>query len=251
MTLTPFTSDLLSEVSHGFFTRMGGSSTGIYHGLNCGKGSGDRPDAIQSNRAAVADFFRRPADHLQSVHQTHSSQVQILTAPLTAAPKADAMVTATAGVILGVLTADCQPVLFHDAKARVIGAAHAGYRGAKLGILQNTLAAMETLGAQRQDICAVIGPCISQKAYEVGPEFLDDICHDAPDALRFFAQGKGDRYQFDLPSYSLDQLRAAGVKEAAWTGHCTYSAPDQFYSYRRSVHEQQPDYGRLISCICL
>ena len=251
MTLTPLTSDLLSEVSHGFFTRMGGSSTGIYHGLNCGKGSGDRPAAVQSNRAAVADFFGQPADHLQSVHQTHSSQVQILTAPLTAAPKADAMVTATAGVILGVLTADCQPVLFHDAKARVIGAAHAGYKGAKLGILQNTLAAMETLGAQRQDICAVIGPCISQRAYEVGPEFLDDICHDAPDALRFFAQGKGDRYQFDLPSYSLDQLRAAGVKEAAWTGHCTYSAPDQFYSYRRSVHEQQPDYGRLISCICL
>ena len=251
MTLTPLTSDLLSEVSHGFFTRMGGSSTGIYHGLNCGNGSGDRPESVQSNRAAVADFFGRPADHLQSAHQTHSAQVQILTAPLTAVPKADAMVTATAGVILGVLTADCQPVLFHDAKARVIGAAHAGYKGAKLGILQNTLAAMETLGAQRQDICAVIGPCISQKAYEVGPEFLDDICHDAPDALRFFAQGKGDRYQFDLPSYSLDQLRAAGVKEAAWTGHCTYSAPDQFYSYRRSVHEQQPDYGRLISCICL
>ena len=251
MTLTPLTSDLLAEVSHGFFTRMVGSSTGIYRGLNCGKGSGDRPAAVQSNRAAVADFFGQPADHLQSVHQTHSAQVQILTAPLTAAPKADAMVTATAGVILGVLTADCQPVLFHDAKARVIGAAHAGYRGAKLGILQNTLAAMETLGAQRQDICAVIGPCISQKAYEVGPEFLDDICHDAPDALRFFAQGKGDRYQFDLPSYSLDQLRAAGIKEAAWTGHCTYSAPDQFYSYRRSVHEQQPDYGRLISCICL
>ena len=251
MTLTPLTSDLLAEVSHGFFTRMVGSSTGIYRGLNCGKGSGDRPAAVQSNRAAVADFFGQPADHLQSVHQTHSAQVQILTAPLTAAPKADAMVTATAGVILGVLTADCQPVLFHDAKAGVIGAAHAGYKGAKLGILQNTLAAMETLGAQRQDICAVIGPCISQKAYEVGPEFLDDICHDAPDALRFFAQGKGDRYQFDLPSYSLDQLRAAGVKEAAWTGHCTYSAPDQFYSYRRSVHEQQPDYGRLISCICL
>ncbi|MGB4518614.1 MAG: peptidoglycan editing factor PgeF [Planktomarina temperata] len=251
MTLTPLTSDLLSEVSHGFFTRMGGSSTGIYHGLNCGKGSGDRPDAVQSNRAAVADFFGRPADRLQSVHQTHSAQVQILTAPLTAAPKADAMVTATAGVILGVLTADCQPVLFHDAKARVIGAAHAGYKGAKLGILQNTLAAMETLGAQRQDICAVIGPCISQKAYEVGPEFLEEICHDAPDALRFFAQGRGDRYQFDLPSYSLDQLRAAGIKEAAWTGHCTYSAPDQFYSYRRSVHEHQPDYGRLISCICL
>ena len=251
MTLTPLTSDLLAEVSHGFFTRMGGSSTGIYHGLNCGKGSGDRPDAVQSNRAAVADFFGRLADRLQSVHQTHSAQVQILTAPLTAVPKADAMVTATAGVILGVLTADCQPVLFHDAKARVIGAAHAGYKGAKLGILQNTLAAMETLGAQRQDIRAVIGPCISQKAYEVGPEFLDDICHDAPDALRFFAQGKGDRYQFDLPSYSLDQLRAAGIKEAAWTGHCTYSAPDQFYSYRRSVHEHQPDYGRLISCICL
>ena len=251
MTLTPLTSDLLAEVSHGFFTRMVGSSTGIYRGLNCGKGSGDRPAAVQRNRAAVADFFGQPADHLQSVHQTHSAQVQILAAPLTDAPKADAMVTATAGVILGVLTADCQPVLFHDAKAGVIGAAHAGYRGAKLGILQNTLAAMETLGAQRQDICAVIGPCISQKAYEVGPEFLDNICHDAPNALRFFAQGKGDRYQFDLPSYSLDQLRTAWVKEAAWTGHCTYSAPDQFYSYRRSVHEQQPDYGRLISCICL
>ena len=251
MTLKPFTSDLLADVSHGFFTRIGGSSTGIYHGLNCGRGSDDRPEAVQSNRTAITDFFRQPADHLQSVHQIHSPQVQILTAPQTDAPKADAMVTATAGMILGVLTADCQPVLFHDAKASVIGAAHAGHKGAKLGVLQNTLAAMEALGAQRQDICAVIGPCISQRAYEVGPEFLEDICQDTPEALRFFAQGKGDRYQFDLPSYSLNQLRAARIKEAVWTGHCTYSAPEQFYSYRRSLHENQPDYGRLISCICL
>ena len=251
MTLTPLKSDLLAQVPHGFFTRIGGSSTGLYHGLNCGRGSDDAPAAVQNNRRAIAHFFGQPADHLQSVHQIHSANVQILTTPLTDAPKADAMVTASAGVILGVLTADCQPVLFHDATAGVIGAAHAGHKGAKLGVLQNTLAAMETLGARRQDICAVIGPCISQKAYEVGPEFLEDICHDAPEALRFFAQGKGDRYQFDLPSYSLEQLRAAGVKEATWTGHCTYSAPDQFYSYRRSVHEHQPDYGRLISCICL
>ena len=147
MTLAPLTSDLLADVPHGFFTRIGGSSTGIYSGLNCGRGSDDRPEAVQSNRTAVADFFGQPADHLQSVHQIHSPQVQILTAPLSDAPKADAMVTITAGLILGVLTADCQPVLFHDAKAGVIGAAHAGHRGAKLGVLQNTLAAMEDLGA--------------------------------------------------------------------------------------------------------
>jgi len=189
--------------------------------------------------------------HLVSVHQVHSPDVATLTAPFSEKPKVDAMVTATPGLALGVLSADCQPVLFADTKAGVIGAAHAGWKGTQAGVLEATLDAMEALGADRARICAVIGPSISQRAYEVGPEFMEDFLLDDPDSDRFFAGGEGDRVQFDLPGYGLARLRAAGVGNAEWTGHCTYSDPARFFSYRRATHAGEADYGRLIAAIRL
>jgi polyphenol oxidase len=159
------------------------------------------------------------------------------------------MVTATPGLALAVLTADCQPVLFADAAAGVVGAAHAGWKGALDGVLEATLDAMEGLGADRSRTVAVIGPTISQAAYEVGPEFVERFLDADPENARFFAGGQGDRAQFDLPGYGLHRLRAAGVGEAIWTRHCTYADPARFFSYRRSVHHREADYGRLISAI--
>ncbi len=181
----------------------------------------------------------------------HSADVVTLDAAPTERLRADGMVTRQPGLALGILTADCQPVLFADRTAGVIGAAHAGWRGALSGVLEAVLDAMEGLGAQRADTVAVIGPTISQQAYEVGPEFLDTFLAEDPDYSRFFAQGKGDHYQFDLPAFGLHRLRSAGVGHAEWTRHCTYSMPDRFYSYRRSVHLAEADYGRLISIIRL
>jgi YfiH family protein len=188
---------------------------------------------------------------LVGVHQVHSADVITVTEPLDEKPRADALVTATPGLALSVLTADCQPVLFADQKAGVIGAAHAGWRGALDGILEATLEAMEALGAHREDIVAVIGPTISQAAYEVGPEFLDEFLMDDPDNARFFANGAGDRYLFDLPAFGLHRLRRAGIGEAQWNRHCTYADPDRFYSYRRTTHAGEADYGRLLSAIRL
>ena len=159
------------------------------------------------------------------------------------------MVTDQPGLALAILTADCQPVLFSDPIAGVIGAAHAGWRGALDGILENTLDKMETLGAKRAQILAVIGPSISQRVYEVGPDFFDNFTMDESDNERFFVNGTDDRLQFDLIGFGLFKLRQAGVGHAEWTGHCTYSEPDRFYSYRQATHRKQPDYGRLISVI--
>ena len=161
------------------------------------------------------------------------------------------MVTDQPGVALGVLTADCQPVLFADADAGVIGAAHAGWKGAQGGVLGATVDAMERLGAKAPRIRAVIGPTISQRSYEVGPEFFDTFTADAPENDRFFIQGTGDRLMFDLPAYGLHRLREAGVGHAEWTRHCTYSDPSRFFSYRRTTHAGEADYGRLIAAICL
>ncbi|MFM7445191.1 MAG: peptidoglycan editing factor PgeF, partial [Tabrizicola sp.] len=171
--------------------------------------------------------------------------------PLSIRPEADALVTSTPGLLLAVLTADCQPVLFADAGAGVIGAAHAGWRGAVDGVLEATVDAMEGLGARRQNITAVIGPTISQAAYEVGPEFLDRFRAEDEASTRFFTNGPGDRLLFDLPGYGLYRLRQAGVGHAEWTGHCTYRDPVRFYSYRRTTHAGEADYGRLISTIRL
>lgn len=248
--LEMITSDAL-QPRHGFFTRKGGASSGIFSGLNCGTGSSDQAEIVAINRARVAHAMGLAPEQLQTVHQVHSADVQVVTAAGEPPLKADAMVTATAGVALGILTADCQPVLFADAEAGVIGAAHAGWRGAKDGILEATVAAMEGLGARRQAISAVIGPCISQAAYEVGPEFFETFTDDDPTAQRYFANGQGDRMLFNLPRYGLDRLRAAGVGQSEWTHHCTFSDAARFYSFRRTTHAKEADYGRLISVIRL
>lgn len=251
MTLEIITSDSLSRYRHGFFTRKGGASSGIFAGLNCGTGSTDQSEIVAINRSRVANALDLPLKHLTTVHQVHSARAITVDAPLTEPrPKADALVSATPGMGLAILTADCQPVLFADPVAGVIGAAHAGWRGARDGVLETTIEAMLELGATRDTIRAVIGPTISQRAYEVGPEFFEDFIAEDPVNTRFFAGGAGDRMQFDLPAYGLHRLRSAGV-EAEWTRHCTYSDPDRFYSYRRTTHAKEADYGRLISVIRL
>lgn len=244
------TSDHL-PVRHGFFTRRGGVSAGIFAGLNCGPGSSDQSDVVAMNRAIVARSIGVEEGALLTLHQVHSADVVTVTAPFTDRPRADAMVTVVPNLALGVLTADCQPVLFADADAGVIGAAHAGWRGTLSGVLEATVAAMEALGARRGNIAAVIGPTISQSAYEVGPEFLASFTSTDPTLARFFQPGQGDRMLFDLPGYGLHRLRAAGVGRAEWTGDCTYADPERFYSYRRTTHAGEADYGRLISVIRL
>ena len=253
MTLEILTADALTPLRHGFFTRRGGASSGVYAGLNCGGGSGDQSEIVAINRARVAQAMGAAQDALASVHQVHSADVVTVTAADDSLrqTRADAMVTDRPGLVLSVLTADCMPVLLADTRAGVIGAAHAGWRGALAGVLAATLDTMEALGAQRDAVSAVIGPCISQRAYEVGPELLDAFLAEDEANASFFANGTGDRYLFDLPGFGLSALRAAGVGHAEWTRHCTYSQPDLFYSYRRSTHEGAADYGRLISAIRL
>jgi hypothetical protein len=244
------TSDAL-PVRHGFFTRKGGASSGIFAGLNCGTGSTDLAEAVAINRARVAEALGVGDRVLLGVNQVHSADVLTVTMPFLDRPRADAMVTRRPGLALSVLTADCQPVLFSDPVAGVIGAAHAGWRGAKDGVLEATLTAMEALGARRTDTRAVIGPTISQPSYEVGPEFFEAFTDDDRATTRFFVNGTGGRFLFDLPGYGLWRLRNAGVGRAEWTGHCTYRDPDRFYSFRRATHAGEADYGRLISAIRL
>ena len=251
MSLQTITSDSLAPLTHGFFTRIGGASSGVFEGLNCGTGSSDQSDVVAINRARVADHMGVASDHLLGVHQHHSAEAITVDKATAERPKADGLVTATQGLALSILTADCQPVLFADAKAGVIGAAHAGWKGALDGVLEATIDAMETLGAKRANISAVIGPCISQKAYEVGPEFLDRFLNEDPSYASFFAGGSGDRVHFDLAGFGLHRLRHAGVGRAEWTRHCTYSDATRFFSYRRSVHAKEADYGRLISTISM
>lgn len=251
MTLEILTSDDLHGTRHGFFTRRGGASSGVFEGLNCGQGSSDLAEAVAINRARVAQAMSVDPEALMGVHQIHSPDVVTLHDSTPARSRADALVTATPGLALSILTADCQPVLFSDPQNGVIGAAHAGWKGALAGVLENTVTAMEQLGAERAQITAVIGPSISQTAYEVGPEFHESFVAQNPDHSRFFASGTNGRYQFDLPAFGLETLRRTGIKQASWTRHCTYSDPDRFYSYRRSCHAQEADYGRLISVIRL
>ncbi|MEL7467723.1 MAG: peptidoglycan editing factor PgeF [Pseudomonadota bacterium] len=245
----PIRSDVLDGIAHGFFTREGGVSEGIYSGLNGGQGSKDAPEAVAENRRRITDHLG--AAHLASVNQVHSPDCIVVDGPLEERPRADAMVSNTPGIAIAVLTADCTPVLFADREAGVIGAAHAGWKGAIGGVLETTLDTMITLGADRARIEAAIGPVISQRAYEVGPEFVERFLDEDPDNARFFAGGQGDRAMFDLPGYCRERLRAAGIDRAEWIGHCTYSDEKRFYSYRRSCHRSEPDYGRLVSAIRL
>lgn len=251
MTLEIITHPTLHGTPHGFFTRKGGASSGVFAGLNCGYGSSDQHDIVGINRARVAGALDLPPNQLISVHQIHSADAVAVTAPLPTPVKADALVTATRGIALSILTADCQPVLFADRQAGVIGAAHAGWKGALCGVLDETVRQMEMLGAMRANITAVIGPSISQPNYEVGPEFRDQFVAVDPSYDRFFVAGDGDRLHFDLTAFGLFRLRDSGVQQANWTQHCTYADAKRFFSYRRSVHHKQADYGRLIAAIRL
>jgi len=243
----------LSGIRHAFFTRQGGVSEGIYASLNGGIGSSDEPAKVRENRRRMAEALSIAPDALISVYQVHSPDAVIVEGPWRGdRPKADAMVTATPGLALGITTADCGPVLFADAQARVIGAAHAGWRGAVTGVLESTIAAMERLGAQRNRIVAVLGPTISQKAYEVGPDFIRRFAEEAPGHERFFKEAeRPDHAMFDLPGFIGARLEAAGIGAFTDLGLCTYCDEERFFSYRRTTHRKEPDYGRLISAIAL
>ena len=243
----------LSGIRHAFFTRQGGVSEGIYASLNGGIGSSDEPAKVRENRRRMAEALSIAPDALISVYQVHSPDAVIVEGPWRGdRPKADAMVTATPGLALGITTADCGPVLFADAQARVIGAAHAGWRGAVTGVLESTIAAMERLGAQRNRIVAVLGPTISQKAYEVGPDFIRRFAEEAPGHERFFKEAeRPDHAMFDLPGFIGARLEAAGIGAFTDLGLCTYCDEERFFSYRRTTHRKESDYGRLISAIAL
>ena len=242
----------LPGVSHGFFGRRGGVSSGLYGSLNAGRGSGDEAVLVQRNRARIARAMGLAADRLAGVYQVHSARAVALDAPWPdAPPKADALVTRAPGLGLSILTADCAPVLLADAGAGVIGAAHAGWRGALDGILEATLLAMEELGANRGDLHAVIGPCISQPSYEVGPEFAERFMAQDEAAGRFFTAGEGDRQHFDLPGYCARRLHKAGAGQVHSMGLDTCAMKRDFFSYRRACQRGEPDYGRNISVISL
>ncbi|AZN71171.1 peptidoglycan editing factor PgeF [Georhizobium profundi] len=254
----PIESDLIAQatsgtpIRHGFFTRHGGVSQGIYQGLNVGLGSNDERDAVIENRVRVCGHFNRSIDDLATPHQIHSPDVVVATGSFgDERPKADAVVTNIPGVVIGVLTADCGPILFCDPDAGVVGAAHAGWRGALTGVLENTIAAMENLGADRRSIRASLGPSISVRNYEVGPEFVERFTDADPDNQRFFADSdRAGHAMFDLPAYTLHRLKRAGVA-AESTGHCTYEDEAAFFSYRRTTHRGEPDYGRQIAAIAI
>jgi hypothetical protein len=238
-------------VRHGFFTREGGVSTGLYGGLNVGLGSGDERAAVLENRARVAAHLGVAPASLCTPHQIHSPRAVVATAPWTERPEADAVVTDRPGLALGVLAADCGPVLFADAQARVIGAAHAGWKGALDGVLEATIEAMAGLGAEPARIVAVLGPSISQTNYEVGPEFVSRFVSADPANERWFATSARPGHSlFDLNGYTIDRLGKAGVRASA-LGCCTYADEGRFYSYRRTTHRAEPDYGRQISAIVL
>lgn len=240
-------------LSHGFFTRDGGHSTGLYASLNCGLGSDDDRQRVINNRAMVAERLEVAPDHLLTVYQVHSPDVACVTEPFSGPlPKVDAMVTTAPGLALGILTADCAPVLFADTKAGVIGAAHAGWKGAITGVLEATVAAMIDQGAKHERITAVIGPTISRYAYEVGPEFVMRFSDEAAENESLFHPSERDGHAyFDLSAYCLKRLRNAEVGTVADLGICTYSDEDRFFSYRRTTHRGEPDYGRQISAIAL
>lgn len=249
----PIQSDTLKDkaITHGFFTRIGGASTGIYEGLNVGLGSDDERETVLENRRRVARTMDVTDDKLMMVYQVHSSDVANANTPwdMQDRPKLDAMVCSTPGTAIGVMTADCGPVLFCDSENHVVGAAHAGWKGATGGILENTISAMEKLGAKRENIAAVLGPTISQKHYEVGPEFVDNlIALNASNDAYFIPSENEHHAMFDLPAYIIERLKADGIN-ASWTGDCTYADEEQFFSYRRKTHRNEADYGRQVSVI--
>jgi hypothetical protein len=242
----------LDGVRHGFFTRLGGVSDGIYASLNCGPGSRDVDENVAQNRALVAELLEIEPAGLLTVYQKHGSDAVVADKPWKTTPEADAIVTSKPGLAIGILTADCAPVLFCDVEAGVIGAAHAGWRGALAGIVEATVKAMGKLGAKPERIVAAIGPAISQEAYEVGAEFMNQFIVQEPDGSTFFItdEGTGEPH-FDLVGYVGERLARAGVSAVAELGLCTYCDETRLFSYRRSQHHGEDDYGRQISAIVL
>ncbi|MFC0205180.1 peptidoglycan editing factor PgeF [Novosphingobium soli] len=244
---------LLEGLPHGFLGRSGGVSTGDVAGLNVGHGAGDDPASVARNRALATDAVL-PGVRLVTVYQVHSALCTVAGDPLWAEaerPHADALVTDRPGRLLGILTADCAPVLLADRSAGVVGAAHAGWKGAIQGVTDATIAAMEGLGARRASIVAAVGPCIASPSYEVDQAFRDRFLAEGPDNPRHFAEGRPGHWHFDLEGYLMGRLRAAGIGHVEGLGLDTYAAPQRFYSYRRATHRQEPAYGRQISLIGL
>ena len=244
----------LPHIRHGFFTREGGISGGIYESLNCGPGSKDDPEHVRENRARVAAAMEAAPDALLTLYQVHSPDAVYAASPWNSdtRPEADAMVTGEKDLALGILTADCVPVLFADKEKPIVGAAHSGWKGALDGVLQATVTAMEALGARRDRISATLGPTLAQASYEVGPEFRDRfLAMDAENARYFHQPDDAPRPFFDLPGFIRRQAEVAGVARFHDLARDTYPEQELFYSYRRSVHRGEPDYGRLISAIML
>jgi hypothetical protein len=244
----------LPGIRHGFFTRAGGVSSGVYESLNGGVGSKDAPEHVAENRARMATQLGVVPERLLSCYQIHSPEVIVAEQPWPASerPRADAIVTKIPKLAIGVSTADCGPVLLADAQVRIIGAAHAGWRGALTGVIEATVVAMEKLGATRTNIVAAAGPMIRQPNYEVGQDLIDRFVAVDPNNVRFFKKAaRPGHAMFDLAGYVVSRLQRAGIEQIEDIGLCTYADPGQFYSYRRSTHRSEPDYGRHINAIAL
>lgn len=243
----------LPGVRHAFFTRQGGVSGGIYESLNVGRGSSDDADDVAENRRRCAAHFGLPHEALSTCYQIHSATALVAERPWgEERPSADAVVTATPGVLCGALAADCAPILIADPEARVVAAVHAGWKGALGGVAEAAVKTMTSLGASPARMAAVVGPCIGPASYEVGTEFLDRFVAADPDHARFFAAGDGpDKRMFDLPGFVLSRLRAVGVETCAWVGADTCADEARFYSNRRAFRRGEPDFGRLLSAIVL
>lgn len=242
-----------AAVRHGFFGRTGGVSKGIYASRNCGLGSDDKREHVIENRRRITEALGMAPDRLCTLYQIHSANVLSVVHPEDAQGQhADAMVTDVPGIALGVMAADCAPILFADHERRIVGAAHAGWKGALAGVAEATVTAMTDLGARRDRISAVIGPCIAQASYEVGPEFQERfVAADNRNVAYFRPSSRSGHVMFDLPGYLLDRLTRIGLMSARWTGHDTCADDTQFFSYRRSVLQSEPDYGRQVAVIGL
>ena len=250
--IDPIRARALVGLPHGFLGRRGGVSTGMVAGLNVGTGSNDDPAAIAQNRRLAVQAVL-PGARLVTVYQVHSADAVTVIEPFDddLRPRADALVTKRPGLVLGILTADCAPVLFADREAGVVAAAHAGWKGAIGGVTDSTIAAMEALGARREHIAAAVGPCIARASYEVDAGFFERFCTQDPANERFFADGRPEHFQFDLEAYVVHRLALAGLRTIEALGLDTYTNEDRFFSFRRATHRTEPDYGRQISLIGL
>ncbi|WP_455480416.1 peptidoglycan editing factor PgeF [Bartonella sp. B12(2025)] len=239
-------------IKHGFFTRQGGVSKNLYQSLNVGQSSNDQPEHIVQNRILIANYFDVEVQNLVTVNQIHSCDVVVVNqAIIDAPPKADALVTTTQGLVIGILTADCGPILFADPQEGVIAATHAGWRGSLNGIVEKTISVMEEQGAKRQSITAVLGPCIGPCHYEVTSEFYNQFIDYHSKFQKYFLKtDKLNHFRFNLWTFIMDQLKEAGV-HASCVNLCTYNNEQSFFSYRRAIHRNEPDYGRQISAIVL